>query len=187
VLKRFSQSHWNGSAWVATADKTIQDALTAANARIKTYAQTTAPTGLVAVDAGHLWINTSANNKLMRWSGSAWVDVQDTAYTVAIAGASEIIIQTATPTAAQQKSNVLWIDITNNTNVAKRWNGSAWVAVQDKGIQDAANAAASANNLANQANTLAGQADTKATQAINDAASAAGIANAKARDRKSVV
>lgn len=42
----------------------------------------------------------------------------------------------------------LWIDTTDNTNQLKRWNGSTWADVQDKGIQDALSAAADAQSTA---------------------------------------
>lgn len=46
-----------------------------ANSKNRTYRQGTAPsTELVA---GDLWYNTSDNNKLSRWSGSAWVATDD--------------------------------------------------------------------------------------------------------------
>ena len=46
-----------------------------ANGKNKTYRQGTAPsTELVA---GDLWYNTSDNNKLSRWSGTAWVATDD--------------------------------------------------------------------------------------------------------------
>ena len=54
------------------------------------------------------------------------------------------MVQSATPAAADQLSQNLWIDTTNNANTPKRWTGSAWAAVTDKAATDAAAAAASA-------------------------------------------
>ena len=75
---------WNGSSWVSIRDTDIQQALTnAADARsiadskIVTFAQA-GPTGPTATDVGDLWIDTSNNNKMYRWSGSAWVAISDT-------------------------------------------------------------------------------------------------------------
>ncbi len=73
---------WNGSSWGSVQDSGIQSALTAASnaqttadGKIVTFAQTSAPT---ATDVGDLWIDTDDNNKLYRWSGSAWVAYTDT-------------------------------------------------------------------------------------------------------------
>lgn len=56
----------------------------------------------------------------------------------------KVLVQTATPAAADQLAQNLWIDITGGANLPKRWNGSAWAPVTDKVATDAANAAASA-------------------------------------------
>ena len=73
---------WNGSEWTSVQDAAIQSALTAASnaqttadGKIVTFAQASAPT---ATDVGDLWIDTDDNNKLYRWSGSAWVAYTDT-------------------------------------------------------------------------------------------------------------
>jgi hypothetical protein len=42
--------------------------------KARTFSQTTAPT---ATATGDLWIDTDDNNKLYRWSGSAWVEITD--------------------------------------------------------------------------------------------------------------
>lgn len=56
----------------------------------------------------------------------------------------KVLVQTATPAAADQLAQNLWIDITGGANTPKRWNGSAWTAVTDKVATDAATAAANA-------------------------------------------
>jgi len=56
----------------------------------------------------------------------------------------KVLVQTATPAAADQLAQNLWIDITGGANTPKRWNGSAWAAVTDKVATDAATAAANA-------------------------------------------
>jgi len=71
---------WSGSAWVLIRDTGISTAITnAANAqatadgKIVTFYQTSAPT---ASAVGDLWVDTDDGNRLYRWSGSSWVDVQ---------------------------------------------------------------------------------------------------------------
>ncbi|MBI6551038.1 SGNH/GDSL hydrolase family protein [Pseudomonas veronii] len=61
----------------------------------------------------------------------------------------KVMVQTATPAAADQLVQNLWIDITSSANTPKRWNGSAWAAVTDKVATDAAAAAANALSVAN--------------------------------------
>lgn len=59
-------------------------------------------------------------------------------------GKGKVLYQTATPAAADQLAQNLWIDITGGANTPKRWNGTTWAAVTDKVATDAAAAAASA-------------------------------------------
>jgi hypothetical protein len=74
-------------AWVVTQDSAIgtalQDAADAdakADGKVTTFYQNDAPT---AEGIGDLWVDTNDGNKLYRWSGSAWVSVQDTAIATA--------------------------------------------------------------------------------------------------------
>ena len=63
----------------------------------------------------------------------------------ALAGSKgKVLVQTATPAAADQLAQNLWIDITGGANTPKRWYGSVWAPVTDKVATDAAAAAASA-------------------------------------------
>lgn len=79
----------NGGTWVMIEDSNIGAALTAANnaqakadIKITTYyaanasppAAPTPPAGN-GFTTGDMWVVTDQNNKLRRWSGSAWVDV----------------------------------------------------------------------------------------------------------------
>jgi len=64
-------------------------------------------------------------------------------------GKGKVLVQTATPAAADQLVQNLWIDITGGANTPKRWSGSAWAAVTDKIATDAAAAAANALAVAN--------------------------------------
>jgi hypothetical protein len=72
---------WSGSAWAVVQDTAIGTALSnaataqsTADGKIVSFYQTTAPT---AEGVGDLWTDTDDSNKLYRWSGSAWVSVQD--------------------------------------------------------------------------------------------------------------
>ncbi len=59
-------------------------------------------------------------------------------------GKGKVLVQTATPAAADQLAQNLWIDMTGGANTPKRWTGSTWSAVTDKVATDAAAAAANA-------------------------------------------
>lgn len=139
---------WNGTSWVESTDTRIQSAFNAAAAAqaaadgtIKTYFQTTAPTGLVAGDVGDLWFDTDDSNKIYRWNGTSWIVAQDTGIATAIANSSEALgkanikittfFQTSPPTALT--TGDLWID-TDDNNQPYRWNGSAWVSIRDGAI-----------------------------------------------------
>ncbi len=151
---------WSGSAWEDITTTALSQALTAAagaqataDGKIYTYSQTTAPTGMVAGDVGDLWIDTDDNNKLYRYSGTAWVAVQDTHLDSAVSTHSSQITQntqqielrvdkttyyTNVPiylstdpslswTAQQKIDNVgyLWYQI--SSGITWRWNGLAWI------------------------------------------------------------
>ncbi|WP_417284160.1 phage tail tip fiber protein [Comamonas sp.] len=63
----------------------------------------------------------------------------------------KVLYQSATPAAADQLPQNLWIDTTGGANTPKRWNGDAWAAVTDKVATDAAAAAAAAAQSAAEA------------------------------------
>jgi len=71
-------------AWTKLTDADVTEALSVANtakntadSKIVTFAQDEAPT---ASGEGDIWIDTNDNNKIYRWSGSAWEPyLQDTA------------------------------------------------------------------------------------------------------------
>jgi hypothetical protein len=72
---------WSGTAWtdmrdaaIGVAQSTAAGAQATANAKNKTYYQTTAPTGGTYA-VGDLWFDTDADNKPHRWDGSTWVAV----------------------------------------------------------------------------------------------------------------
>ena len=71
---------WSGSTWVQVRDTGIASALTSASnaqatadGKIVTFYQTNPPT---AQSLGDLWVDTDDENRLYRWNGGAWVDVQ---------------------------------------------------------------------------------------------------------------
>lgn len=49
-----------------------------ADGKVKTWYQTSAPTGLTTADIGDIWVDTDAGNVTKTWSGSAWVDITNT-------------------------------------------------------------------------------------------------------------
>ena len=106
-----------------------------------TYYQNDAP--ITDVNIGDLWIDTDDGNKLYRWNGTAWVDVQDTAIQDALSDAADAqatadgkIMTYASATAPTDDpqgtldKGDLWID-TDDNNKLYRWNGTSWVAYTD--------------------------------------------------------
>lgn len=89
-----SVSRWNGSTWEAIQDNNIAQALadastakTTADGKIVTFVQASAPT---ADGTGDLWFDSDNENKLYRWSGSAWVGYpQDYAVWSQVSGANK--------------------------------------------------------------------------------------------------
>lgn len=72
----------------ADATQAITDAATAqgtADGKVTTFFQAAAPT---AEGTGDLWIDTDDGNKLYRWSGAAWTEVQDDDIATAISNAA---------------------------------------------------------------------------------------------------
>ena len=147
-------------AWVATQDSAIatalQDAADAdakADGKVTTFYQSSAPT---AEGTGDLWVDTDDGNKLYRWSGSAWVSVQDTSIATAITNAAsaqstadgkiDSFYQNEAPSSASEGD--IWFDTNDGNKIYTRRSG-AWVATQDSAIatalQDAADADAKAD------------------------------------------
>lgn len=118
----------------ATAIADAAEAKGIADGKVTTFYQAEAPT---AEGTGDLWLDTD-DDRLYRWSGSAWVEIQDTDIAQAISDASDAqntadgkivtFAQDAAPTA--EGTGDFWID-TNDGNKIYRWSGSAWVAVDD--------------------------------------------------------
>jgi len=93
----YKMYRWSGSAWIDVRDTGITSAISAAataqstaDGKVTTFYAASPPT---AEAEGDLWIDTDDSNRLYRWSGSAWVDVQDgdIAEAVARAGTASAI------------------------------------------------------------------------------------------------
>jgi len=72
TIKRWDGTSWTDITTVALAQalSAAGDAQSTADGKIVTFAQDAEPT---AEATGDFWIDTDDNNKLYRWSGSAWV------------------------------------------------------------------------------------------------------------------
>jgi hypothetical protein len=145
----------------AIAEQALQDASDAisaaataqatADGKVTTFYQSEPPT---AEELGDLWIDTD-DDRLYRWSGTAWIEIQDADIAQAIADAASAqatadgkivsFYQNEPPTAGAVGD--FWID-TNDSNKLYRWNGSAWQTARDAGIEAAISAAATAQSTA---------------------------------------
>lgn len=127
----------------------ISDAEAAADGKIVSFFQTSAPT---ATGVGDIWFDTDDANKMYRWSGSAWVLARDTGITTAISTASDALatadgkvttyFQTSAPTA--EAVGDLWFD-TDDNNKLYRWNGSSWVLSTDNRVTNGFDASGNIN------------------------------------------
>lgn len=127
----------------------ISDAEAAADGKIVSFFQTTAPT---AMGIGDIWFDTDDANKMYRWSGTAWVLARDTGITTAISTASDALatadgkvtsfFQTSAPTA--EAVGDLWFD-TDDNNKLYRWSGSAWVLSTDARVTNGFDASGNIN------------------------------------------
>ena len=113
----------------------ISDAEAAADGKIVTFFQTSAPT---AEGVGDIWFDTDDGNKMYRWNGVSWVVAQDTGITTAISDAADAqakadskvntYFQASAPT--PEAVGDLWFE-TDANNALWRWNGSTWVLATD--------------------------------------------------------
>ena len=120
-----SLQHTSAISDLASSKATVDsvNALTAeARAKNKTYAQTTNPTNVPVgtLVVGDVLYRTDQNNKMFRWSGSAWVAVVD--------ARPPTYVQTTAPTGAI--TGALWINTANN-NVVSQFNGTSWTPYED--------------------------------------------------------
>lgn len=106
-----------------------QDAQATADGKVQSFYAPTAPS---AEGVGDLWFDTDDGNKQYRWSGSAWIAVQDTAIGDALDAAAAAdakadgkvttFISESSPTA--EGDGDLWFKV--STGELRRWSGSAW-------------------------------------------------------------
>ena len=160
-------------SWVATQDSAIatalQDAADAdakADGKVTTFVGTSAPT---ATAIGDLWIDTDDNNKLYRATAvgsSNWVAVNDT---------SGIAIHSQDNEPTGVNAGDLWFD-TDDNNKQYRYNGSAWVAVDDTRLTSNATAISSLSTAVG----LSGSSSTKITNletTVNNGTTGVGAIN----------
>ena len=144
---------WDGTEWanfrdvdIASAVANAASAQAAADSKINSYYQVTAPTGLVSGDIGDIWVNTSEYNNQYRWNGSTWVDIQDGGISTAITNAAgaqgtadgkvRTFYQDDAPgDMLPADIGDLWVD-TNDHNKMYRYSGAAWTSVQDTTVAD---------------------------------------------------
>lgn len=118
---------WNGSNWIYRAIPI----------GAKVYRQPSAP---AAGNTGDLWFDSDDGNKPYIWTGSSWADNTDartsanasalSTLTTTVSTKTQAFIQGATPSTTGRTYGDIWID-TNNGNLLKGWNGSAWVPLSD--------------------------------------------------------
>ena len=141
---KIRHKYTDDSAFAAFRDGTYATFVTntgnALNGKITTFYQTSAPTAVVT---GDVWIDTDDGNKLYRWNGSSWTNIQDSKIQKALtdAGTAQATADRKIVTYAQNDAPTsttstpldigdLWID-TNDNNKMYRWSGSTWVAYTD--------------------------------------------------------
>lgn len=123
---------WSGSAWTLARDTGItsainlaSDAQATADGKVTSFFQPTSPT---AEAVGDLWFDTDDNNKLYRWSGTAWVLSTDNRVTNGFDGSGNIntdkVITNSITNGAVTNTSVAYsassVDITTNL-VAGTW------------------------------------------------------------------
>lgn len=147
---------WNSSTskWDAVTDPSLKTALenvgrdveAIQDSVIHTYVQPSAPTQNLSV--GDLWFDSDDNNKLWRYSGTAWVVVQDktiTALQSAVATKVTTFYGSTTPTGASNGD--LWFNSAAGNEV-KRFNNGSWIVVTDPRIATALSTANTAKATA---------------------------------------
>jgi len=139
------------SADAAQAILDAADAQAAADGKVASFYQSSEPT---ADGVGDLWVD-SDTDRLYRWDGTSWVEIQDEGIGQALSDAataqgtadSKILTfyQAGEPTA--QSVGDLWVD-TDDQNRLHRWDGSVWQDVRDAAIGQALAEAAAAQSTA---------------------------------------
>ena len=121
-------------ATTAIANAAIAQAT--ADGKIITFYQAGEPTGGES-SLGDLWVDTDDGNKLYRYSGVTWVEVQDDAIATALTNAATAqstadgkivsFFQDDEPTGGESSLGDIWFD-TNDDNKPYRYSGAAWEA-----------------------------------------------------------
>lgn len=161
---KYKAYRYNGSAWESVRDGTIKDAQDAANAaktaaelRAQTFYEATGPANTNSrLKTNDLWIR-STDNQLHRWTGTAWVEIQDDAIaltqsnlTTAVGnlqtdisnvndkadGKVDSFIQNTAPTAVTEGD--IWFDTSVTPIAVKVRRGTTWEVSGDKAALDAA-------------------------------------------------
>jgi hypothetical protein len=150
---------WNGSAWTLSADSDIAQAIAdaagaqgTADGKVTTFYQAAAPT---AEGEGDLWVDTNDGNKLYRWSGSAWVNIDNAGIVAAIADAAsaqaaadgkiDSYYQATAPTGVSEGD--IWFD-TDDGNKIYTYRSGVWTITVDTDIAVSIGAAAGAQATA---------------------------------------
>jgi len=150
------------AAFAATqaAAQLARDAQATADGKVQSFYQATAP---AAEGVGDLWFDTASGNRQYRWSGTAWVAVQDGRIGDALTAAAgaqatadgkvTTFVGEGAPTA--EGVGDLWFK--PSTGYLKRWSGSGWddvatigatpaqIASIGQALSDATNAQATAD------------------------------------------
>jgi len=130
----------SGMTWVNTPTNSIGTAYlksytaqSTADGKIVTFYQTGEPSTEES-SLGDMWVNANDGNKLFRYSGSNWVEVQDEGIATALANAStaqttaeersKVFRQTSAPTSGMTIGDA-WID-TSDGDRPYNYDGSNW-------------------------------------------------------------
>lgn len=175
---KYKAYRYNGSAWASVQDGTIADAKTAADnakaaaeLRAQTFYEETGPANTNGrLKTNDLWIR-STDNQLHRWTGSAWVEIQDDAIALtqanlttavgnlqtsidnvqAIAdGKINTFISNTAPTQGLDNGDI-WFDTSVTPVSTKVYDGTNWIVSGDKAALDAAAAVQTNLNATNTA------------------------------------
>lgn len=144
---------YSGSAWQVAQDQGIAAAISAAagaqataDGKVKLYAQTSAPTGLLATDDGDLWVDTDDSNKLYRFNGGtlAWVLIQDAAGALAQAntalttanGKNTVTWSNSSPGLSPNQPGDIWFVMGLSGGVIAQYQGTGGVSWASQPIRD---------------------------------------------------
>jgi hypothetical protein len=191
-------NRWDGTSWVEVQDSAINiaqyaadNALAIADKKVQIFYDTTEPvaSATVILDVGDLWLDTSNDsngspeNITNRWSGTAWIVVQDSGIGIAkgiAEGKTAIFYQNGQPTNAESELGDLWVDTNDGDSVHRRTGSNVWVAlglatsavVDSKIIEQVGVCMFQPNNAATAANVATGFTTKSACEAATSSAGA---------------